>query len=163
MGSYAAVVLLATPVGPLARSADAAGAVDQRTSICCTSGVSKPISCAMASVMGLSQACGSMTANGYVPSAYAGKVHESARALPQRNMRFHSERPRRAMDRIKYPYIRMKLTGESSNPLAIIGRVERAMRQAGVSQDAIDEYRLKALNADFHNLLKVTLATVRCR
>jgi len=67
------------------------------------------------------------------------------------------------MDRIKYPFVSMKLAGENSNPLAILGRAERVMRRAGVPQDEIDDYRLNALASDYRHLLKVTLETVRCR
>lgn len=67
------------------------------------------------------------------------------------------------MDRIKYPFVTMKLAGENSNPLAILGQAERVMRRAGVPQDDIDDYRLNALARDYWHLLKVTLETVRGR
>ena len=67
------------------------------------------------------------------------------------------------MDRIKYPFVTMKLAGENSNPLAILGRAERVIRRAGVPQTEIDDYRLIALAGDYRHLLKVTLENVRCR
>jgi hypothetical protein len=67
------------------------------------------------------------------------------------------------MDRIKYPYVTMKLAGQNSNPLAILGRAERVMRRAGVPQDEIDDYRLNAPAGDYRHILKLTLETVRCR
>ena len=39
------------------------------------------------------------------------------------------------MTGIKYPEIRVQLTGTTSNAFAIIGRVRQALRDAGVPQD----------------------------
>lgn len=61
---------------------------------------------------------------------------------------------------VKYPGIEVQLTGEDGNAFAILGRVQRALRQAGVPESEIDDFREEATSGDYENLLHVTMRTV---
>jgi hypothetical protein len=64
------------------------------------------------------------------------------------------------MKTVKFPHVVVPLIGEDGNAFAILGRVQREMRRAGVSKEAIDEYRQDAMSGDYNHLLAVTQATV---
>jgi hypothetical protein len=50
------------------------------------------------------------------------------------------------IDAPKYPDVRVRLIGEDGNGFAIVGRVQKAMRQAGISEDEIDLFRKEAFS-----------------
>ena len=56
--------------------------------------------------------------------------------------------------------VTVKLIGEDGNAFAILGNVHRAMRDAGVSQEVIDQYRDDATSGDYDHLLAVTMEYV---
>lgn len=60
----------------------------------------------------------------------------------------------------KYPNITAKLVGEDGNAFAIIMRVERALKLAGVSQDECLEFRTEATSGDYDHLLQTAMAWV---
>lgn len=60
----------------------------------------------------------------------------------------------------KYPNVCVQLCGQDGNAFSIMGRVTRAMRQAGISSDEIDAYRREATSGDYDNLLRVTMLWV---
>jgi hypothetical protein len=45
------------------------------------------------------------------------------------------------------------LVGVDGNAFCVMGYVTRAMRKEGKSNEEIDEYRKKAMSADYNNLL----------
>lgn len=53
----------------------------------------------------------------------------------------------------KYPHIRVPLVGEDGNAFAIIGRVTKAMRQAGVGKADRDAFMAEAMSGDYDDLL----------
>lgn len=55
--------------------------------------------------------------------------------------------------RPKYPYIEVQLTGEDGNAFAVLGKVLRAMRKAGVPETERDEFRNEAMSGDYDHLL----------
>ena len=59
----------------------------------------------------------------------------------------------------RFPDIHVELTGKDGNAFAILGRVARALREAGVDQAVIDGY-LAVMSGDYANLLKVSEETV---
>lgn len=63
---------------------------------------------------------------------------------------------------VKFPHVEVQLTGEDGNAFFIMGRVSRAMRKAGISQEDIDLYHEEATAGDYDNLLQVTMRTVTC-
>ncbi len=61
---------------------------------------------------------------------------------------------------IKYPDIEVQLTGNDGNAFAIMGAVRKALRQAKVSAEEIDEYTKQSTSGDYDNLLRVAMAWV---
>jgi len=57
------------------------------------------------------------------------------------------------INKIKYPDIEVKLIGEDGNAFAIMGRVQRALKQNGVPQEEINEYLDESKSGDYDNLL----------
>jgi hypothetical protein len=53
--------------------------------------------------------------------------------------------------------VSVTLVGEDGNAFAILGRVQRAMRRGGVTQDIIDEYMAEATSGDYNHLLQTTM------
>lgn len=49
---------------------------------------------------------------------------------------------------------------EDSNAFAIMGRVRRCLKVAGVSREAIDRYTADATSGDYDHLLQVTMTVV---
>jgi hypothetical protein len=61
----------------------------------------------------------------------------------------------------KFPHVKVRLFTQD-NPLAILGRTIKAMRNAGVGQDEIDIYIKQATSGgNFKNLLAVTACGYR--
>lgn len=53
----------------------------------------------------------------------------------------------------RYPDIHVQLSGEDGNAFFIIGRVRKALREAGVSSAECDEFSNEAMSADYDNVL----------
>lgn len=64
------------------------------------------------------------------------------------------------MTDIKYPDIKVRLIGEDGNGFVIVGRVMRALRRAGLSDEVIEEYREDATSGDYDHLLQTTMRWV---
>ena len=62
---------------------------------------------------------------------------------------------------IKYPQIHVQLVGEDGNAFAILGRVCKAMRKAGVSKAEIDQFQAEAMAGDYDALLATCMRWVR--
>ena len=60
----------------------------------------------------------------------------------------------------KYPDVQVQLSGEDGNAFFIIGRVGKAMRQAGVANDDIDAFRKQAMSGDYDNVLRTCMEYV---
>jgi hypothetical protein len=60
----------------------------------------------------------------------------------------------------KYPQVVVPLVGEDGNAYAILGRVDRALRKAGVSKDERAVFMDEAMAGDYDNLLRVVLSWV---
>lgn len=56
--------------------------------------------------------------------------------------------------------VKVKLIGEDGNAFAILGKVSKALRQAGYDLDFIKEYQTQAMSGDYDNLLQVTMTYV---
>ena len=57
----------------------------------------------------------------------------------------------------------VKLIGEDGNAFAILGKVTKAMKMSGYSQDEIKEYQAKAMSGDYDHLLATTMEYVEVR
>jgi len=51
----------------------------------------------------------------------------------------------------------VKLVGEDGNAFAIMGRVQRALKQAGADKEYIEQYLNEATRWDYNHLLQVTM------
>ncbi len=60
----------------------------------------------------------------------------------------------------KYPDIEVQLSGEDGNAFAILGRVQRALRQADVPAEEIDQFRKEATSGDYDHLLQTCMRWV---
>lgn len=59
-----------------------------------------------------------------------------------------------------YPEIEVQLVGQDGNAFAIIGRVRRALRQGGVSEDQISSFCEEAMSGDYDNVLRTAMQWV---
>ena len=57
----------------------------------------------------------------------------------------------------------VKLIGEDGNAFAIMGKVVKAMKRTGYSQDEIKDYQAKAMSGDYNHLLAVTMDFVEVK
>jgi hypothetical protein len=59
--------------------------------------------------------------------------------------------------------IEVPLVGEDGNAYAIMGRVMRALEDAGVSKEEIDQYYAESTSGDYDNLLRVAVDWVQVK
>lgn len=59
-----------------------------------------------------------------------------------------------------YADVRVQMIGEDGNAFAVMGRVVAALRKAGASREATDEYTAEAMAGDYDHLLQVTMRWV---
>ena len=60
----------------------------------------------------------------------------------------------------KYPDITVQLVGEDGNAFAVLGKVSRALRQAGVSPAERDAFTQEATAGDYDHLLQTIMRWV---
>lgn len=60
----------------------------------------------------------------------------------------------------RFPEIEVQLSGGDSNAFAIIGKVSRALRRAGLSEDVAKEFRAEATSGDYDHLLQTCIRWV---
>ena len=60
----------------------------------------------------------------------------------------------------KFPTVEVELLGEDGNAFAILGRVSKAMKRAGVEKTDIDESMAEAMSGDYDHLVRTVMATV---
>lgn len=56
--------------------------------------------------------------------------------------------------------VEVNLIGQDGNAFAVIGAVQRALRNAGASHDDIEQYHSEAMSGDYDNLLRTTMKWV---
>ena len=64
------------------------------------------------------------------------------------------------MSGIKHPDIEVELVGSDGNAFAIMGKVQKALRQHGVPKEEINQYLTEAKSGDYDNLLATALRWV---
>jgi hypothetical protein len=64
------------------------------------------------------------------------------------------------MSEIKYPEIKVTLTGTDGNAFAIMGAVQKALRKAGVPQTELDAYYIESTSGDYDELLQTAMRWV---
>ena len=61
---------------------------------------------------------------------------------------------------VRYPEVRVPLVGEDGNAFAILGRVQKALRRAGVEPEEIRRFVREATADDYDHLLQTVMAWV---
>jgi hypothetical protein len=64
------------------------------------------------------------------------------------------------MSEIKYPEIKVQLTGQDGNAFAIMGAVQNALRKAGVPKQELDDYYAESTSGDYDHLLRTAMRWV---
>lgn len=59
----------------------------------------------------------------------------------------------------KYP-VEVSLVGQDGNAFAIMGRVQRALKEAGASKDELDQYLEESMSGDYDHLLRTAMKWV---
>jgi hypothetical protein len=60
----------------------------------------------------------------------------------------------------KFPHVEVELVGQDGNAFAVLGAASKAMRQADVAKEDIDEMMAEAMSGDYNHLLQTVMATV---
>jgi SOS response regulatory protein OraA/RecX len=64
------------------------------------------------------------------------------------------------MSEVKYPEVAVELVGRDGNAFAIMARVKRELRRAGVSREEIDEFLAECMSGDYDHLLQTCMKWV---
>lgn len=60
---------------------------------------------------------------------------------------------------VRYPDVKVELTGHDGNAFAILGAVARGLKRAGHA-DAVVEFTAEAVSGDYEHLLQTTMRWV---
>jgi hypothetical protein len=60
----------------------------------------------------------------------------------------------------KYPNVTVQLTGEDGNAIAIMARVQRALKKAGATPEELNQYTMDSMSGDYDNLLRAQMKWV---
>jgi hypothetical protein len=61
---------------------------------------------------------------------------------------------------VKHPEVTVEMIGQDGNAFAILGRVQRAMRRAGVPKEERDAFMAEATAGDYDHLLGTVMRWV---
>ena len=64
------------------------------------------------------------------------------------------------MNESKYPNVFVQLSGENGNIFSVIGRVCRALRKGGVSEEEIDAFWKEAKSKDYNHVFQTVMRWV---
>lgn len=64
---------------------------------------------------------------------------------------------------VKYPKIKVKLTGQNGNAFNLIGLVRAALRKANVPYDDVDRFCTEAMSGDYDHVLQTCMKWVDVR
>jgi hypothetical protein len=64
------------------------------------------------------------------------------------------------MNAPRFPHVHVQLSGEDGNAFFIIGRVGRALREAGVSNEDRDAFANEAMSGNYDNVLQTVMRWV---
>lgn len=64
------------------------------------------------------------------------------------------------MNEPRFPEISVRLAGQDGNAFAVIGRVVRALREAKVPPEEIEEFKAAATSGDYNHLLQTCMEWV---
>ena len=61
---------------------------------------------------------------------------------------------------VKYPNVTVELVGEDGNAFAVLGKVQKAMRKAGVPDEERNKFFAEATAGDYDHLLQTCMQWV---
>lgn len=61
---------------------------------------------------------------------------------------------------VRYPEVEVALVGKDGNAYAILGRVTKALRAAGVDPEQVSEFQREATTSDYDHLLRTCMLWV---
>jgi len=61
---------------------------------------------------------------------------------------------------VRYPDVEVTLSGEDGNAFAILGRVQKALRRAGVAEEEVALFHEEATADDYDHLLRTAMRWV---
>lgn len=64
------------------------------------------------------------------------------------------------MSEVKYPNVKVQLSGEDGNAMMIIGRVRKALRRADVGDAELDKFSEEAMSGDYDHVLQTAMKWV---
>lgn len=64
---------------------------------------------------------------------------------------------------VKYPEIKINLTGEDGNAFFILGRCKGAMKNAGLPEETMNSFYKEATSRDYNHLLHTCMEWFNCR
>jgi hypothetical protein len=64
------------------------------------------------------------------------------------------------MSNVKYPEIKVQLTGTDGNAFALIGRVAEGLKRAKVPTVEVNQFRHEAMSGDYDNVLRTCMKWV---
>lgn len=97
--------------------------------------------------------------------AWKAEVEEwVAKGMPDRSSQLPMMLyPAAAAQAARYPWIAVQLSGEDGNAFAILGRVQRAMREAGISAGEIQNFFSEATAGNYDRLLQTCVKWVNAK
>lgn len=61
---------------------------------------------------------------------------------------------------VKYPEIKVQLTGTDGNAFSVMGKVSKALKRGGVEQSEVDQFFAEATSGDYNDLLATCMKWV---
>lgn len=61
---------------------------------------------------------------------------------------------------VRYPKVRVRLSGEDGNAFFIVGRVRAALRKAGVDADTVEQFTNEATSGDYDHVIQTAMKWV---
>ncbi|HUF02446.1 MAG TPA: hypothetical protein VMN35_08480 [Gaiellaceae bacterium] len=61
---------------------------------------------------------------------------------------------------VRYPEVEVELIGHDGNAFSVLGRVSRALREAGVEESEVEEFVAEATAGDYDHLLATVMRWV---
>jgi hypothetical protein len=64
------------------------------------------------------------------------------------------------VNEVRYPEVRVRLSGEDGNAFAILGAVRRGLTRCGVSKEEVERFVREATAGDYDNLIATAMKWV---
>ena len=58
---------------------------------------------------------------------------------------------------MKYPQVKVQLTGKDGNAFFVLGACTKAAKRAGIDRGEIEKFKSEAVSGDYNNLLRTCM------